>query len=116
MSISDSYDSIEHSSEFIDASSDRQSTQGNAPLPASGDKDEVLLQELAQIFPEPNNTAFLRSVVFRYTERYIRLILGKALSVPTEKIRTSRGALFNHMLVHGPHPKSKRPPAAGDRN
>jgi site-specific recombinase XerC len=41
-------------------------------------------------------------VAKRYTESSIRQILGRVMEVPDERIRTSRGALFNWLIQrHG---------------
>jgi hypothetical protein len=62
-------------------------------------REEYLAQELAERLSDPQGLALYLNVARRYTESSIRQILGRVLEVPDERIRTSRGALFN-WLIH----------------
>jgi len=62
-------------------------------------REEYLAQELAERLGDPQGLALYLKVARRYTESSIRQILGRVLEVPDERIRTSRGALFN-WLIH----------------
>ncbi len=64
------------------------------------DKEEAFAHELADRLGDPDGLPFYIRVVQRYREAYIRDILGIVLQVPAERIRTSRGALFNWLLDH----------------
>ena len=62
-------------------------------------REEYLAQELAERLDDPQGLALYLKVARRYTESSIRQILGRVMEVPDERIRTSRGALFN-WLIH----------------
>jgi hypothetical protein len=62
-------------------------------------REESLAQELAARLGDPEGLPLYLKVAHRYTESSIRQILGRVLDVPDERIRTSRGALFN-WLIH----------------
>ena len=68
-------------------------------------KEESLAQELAERLGDPDGLPFYLKIASRYSEQYIRTILGRVLEIPPEKIRTTRGALFNWLIQHhGEHP------------
>ena len=62
-------------------------------------REEYLAQELAERLGDPQGLPLYLKVARRYTESSIRQILGRVMEVPDERIRTSRGALFN-WLIH----------------
>ena len=62
-------------------------------------REEYLAQELAERLSDPQGLPLYLKVARRYTESSIRQILGRVMEVPDERIRTSRGALFN-WLIH----------------
>ena len=62
-------------------------------------RDEYLAQELTERLGDPQGLPLYLKVARRYTESSIRQILGRVMEVPDERIRTSRGALFN-WLIH----------------
>jgi hypothetical protein len=78
-------------------------------------REEYLAQELAERLEDPQGLPLYLKVARRYTESSIRQILGRVMEVPDERIRTSRGALFN-WLIHR-HGKRLNPtdPAADAR-
>jgi len=61
--------------------------------------EESLAQELAERLHDPEGLPLYLKVAKQYTESSIRQILRRVLEVPDERIRTSRGALFN-WLIH----------------
>ncbi len=66
--------------------------------------EESLAQELAERLGDPDGLPLYRKVATRYTESSICHILGQVMEVPDERIRTSRGALFNWLIHrHGTH-------------
>jgi hypothetical protein len=62
-------------------------------------REESLAQELAERLGDPEGLPLYLKVAKQYTESSIRQILRRVLEVPDERIRTSRGALFN-WLIH----------------
>ena len=65
-------------------------------------REEYLAQELTERLDDPQGLPLYLKVARRYTETSIRQILGRVLEVPDERIRTSRGALFNWLIQrHG---------------
>ncbi len=62
-------------------------------------REEYLAQELAERLRDPEGLPLYLKVAKQYSESSIRQILGRVLEVPDERIRTSRGALFN-WLIH----------------
>jgi len=62
-------------------------------------REEYLAQELAERLADFQGLPLYLKVARWYTESSIRQILGRVMEVPDERIRTSRGALFN-WLIH----------------
>jgi hypothetical protein len=63
-------------------------------------REESLAQELAERLGDPEGLPLYRKVANQYTESSIRQIIRRVLEVPDERIRTSRGALFNWLIHH----------------
>jgi hypothetical protein len=63
-------------------------------------RGEALAQELAERLGDPQGLLFYLKVTRRYSESFIRSMLGRVLEFPPERIRTSRGALFNWLIRH----------------
>jgi hypothetical protein len=61
-------------------------------------REEALAQELAERLTDPEGLPFYLIVARRYAESSIRSILGRVLEYPPERIRKSRGALFNWLI------------------
>lgn len=59
---------------------------------------EQLALEVAEALDDLDGFPFYVKVVRKYPEPYIRSALSKALSVPENRIRKSRGALFNWLI------------------
>ena len=65
-------------------------------------REEYLAQELAERLGDLQGLLLYLKVARRYTEASMRHILGRVMEVPDERIRTSRGALFNWLIQrHG---------------
>jgi hypothetical protein len=69
-------------------------------------REEYLAQELAERLGDPQGLPLYLKVARRYTESSIRQILGRVMEVPDERIRTSRGALFNWLIHRHGKPRS----------
>ena len=63
-------------------------------------KKEQLVQELALSLDDTDALSFYRQCANDYPEELLRKLLTKVLSIPQDKIKKSRGALFTHLL-HG---------------
>jgi len=69
-------------------------------------KEEALAEELAERLGDPAGLPYYLTIAQLYPESEIRHVLGMALEVPEERIRTSRGAFFNWLVSH--HAKLRR--------
>jgi len=78
-------------------------------------REEYLAQELAERLADPHGLPLYLKVARRYTESSIRHILGRVLEVPDERIRTSRGALFNWLIHRHGKPRSSNDTPADAR-
>ncbi len=54
--------------------------------------------ELANMLKDEKSMAWYCEIVKRYNEDYLRDMLKRVLSIPEDKIKKSRAALFNHMV------------------
>ena len=63
-------------------------------------REEHLAQELADRLGDPEGLPFYLKVAHRYSEPHIRATLSRVMETPRDRIRTSRGALFNWLLRH----------------
>ena len=63
-------------------------------------REEALAQELAARLGDPDGLPVYMKIATRYPESVIRQMLGRALAVPQDRIRTSRGALFTWLMHH----------------
>jgi hypothetical protein len=61
-------------------------------------REEYLAHELAERLGDAPGLPLYLKVARRYTESSIRQILGRVMEIPDERIRTSRGALFNWLI------------------
>jgi hypothetical protein len=57
-----------------------------------------LAHEIARAFDEEFLLEFYESVVRRYPEDLIRRAYEKAMTVPAERIRKTRGAIFTYLV------------------
>ena len=61
---------------------------------------EALAQELAERLHDPDGLPFYLAISERLPESVIRSVLRIVMEVPDDRIRVSRGALFNWLLHH----------------
>jgi len=66
-------------------------------------KKEKLAQELADTLDDRESIAFYRDVTKKYSEGFIRGKLQKVMSIPSNQIRKTRGALFTFLLNQYEH-------------
>jgi broad specificity phosphatase PhoE len=66
---------------------------------------ERLAQRLAERLGDLDNLPFYVIAARQYSARQLLEILDKTLAVPPERIRKSRGALFNWLLRHYREPQ-----------
>lgn len=79
----------------IDDSNDRIDNGANS---FSITKEELLALDLAEGLSDRANLGFYLSVCRKYPEGLLRKIYSQVKEIPSEKIRKSRGALFNYLL------------------
>ena len=73
-------------------------------------KEELLALDLARALDDLPNLACYISLAKKYPEYLIRRTLAIVKNVPAEKIRKSRGALFNFLVKkHGNHQAGENP-------
>lgn len=61
-------------------------------------KEELLARDLAAGLDDEANLRFYLSVCRRYPGEFLRKIYGRVKEVPLNKIKKSRGALFNYLI------------------
>ena len=61
-------------------------------------KEELLAKDLAKGLDDEANLRFYLSVCRKYPEQILREIYGQVKQVPKNKIRKSKGALFNYLI------------------
>jgi len=61
-------------------------------------KEELLATDLAEGLDDKANIRFYFSVCRKYPEELLRKIYSQVKEIPPEKIKKSRGALFNYLL------------------
>lgn len=61
-------------------------------------KDEELANELADTLGDQESLPFYRDMVKKYSETFLRSKLKKVMSIPTDQIRKTRGALFTYLI------------------
>lgn len=66
----------------------------------ASEQENRLADELAARLGDPDGAPRYEKYVERFSEGYIRKVLGQVLEVPAEKIRTSRAALFTWLMEH----------------
>ena len=78
--------------------SDTQPNRRRHPLT----REELLAWELANSLNDVKGIPLYVSYARKYPEPFLRGVLAVALDIPIEKIRKSRGALFNYLVQkHG---------------
>ncbi len=61
-------------------------------------KEEILAGDLAEGLDDELNFAFYLSVARKYPEDFLRKIFSHVRGIPSNKIKKSRGALFNYLV------------------
>lgn len=61
-------------------------------------RQELLALDLAEALNDRQGLALYLSYAKRYPESLLRQVLGEVKEIPSEKIKKSRGALFNHII------------------
>jgi len=61
-------------------------------------RQELLASDLADALNDHQGLALYLSYARRFPEALLRKVLGEVKEIPSEKIRKSRGALFNHLV------------------
>lgn len=62
-------------------------------------REELLALDLSEALNDHDGFPYYLTVAQKYPESHIRRVLRQVCEVPPERIRTSRGALFN-WLIH----------------
>lgn len=61
-------------------------------------REEILAWDLAVALKDKKGLPFYISCTKRYPEPLLRRVLAEVMTVPDEKIKKSRGALFNYLV------------------
>ena len=61
-------------------------------------KQQKLALEIANALDDMDSLQSYLILTSQYSEKYLRKVLTKVLSIPQEKIRKSRGALFTFLV------------------
>jgi hypothetical protein len=61
-------------------------------------REELLAMELARDLDDYQGLPFYIYLSKNYPESLLRKILGQVKNIPQDKIKKSRGALFNHLI------------------
>ncbi|MFA5459789.1 MAG: helix-turn-helix domain-containing protein [Candidatus Paceibacterota bacterium] len=61
-------------------------------------REELLAEDLAKALDDYQGLPLYISLAKKYPEAFLRKILGQVKEIPKEKIKKSRGALFNHLV------------------
>jgi biotin operon repressor len=61
-------------------------------------REDLLALDLARDLDDYQGLPFYISISRKYSESFLRGILGQIKSIPSEKIKKSKGALFNHLV------------------
>ncbi len=61
-------------------------------------REELLAWDLATAFKDRKGLPFYISCTRKYPESFLRRALAEVMAVPEDKIKKSRGALFNHLV------------------
>ncbi|REJ81339.1 MAG: hypothetical protein DWQ44_09815 [Bacteroidetes bacterium] len=72
------------------------------------DKQKPLAYELADTLNDQESLALYISFTQTYQEEFLKKTLLKVMSIPDNKIKRSRGALFTYLVTH--HGKASRNP------
>ncbi len=61
-------------------------------------KEDKLALEIAQALNDLDALACYQSFTKKYTEEFLKKVLMRVLSIPDDKIRRTRGALFTYLV------------------
>lgn len=61
-------------------------------------KEHALAEELADRLHDRNSISLYLMFTKRYTEAHLREVLEKVMSIPDNKIKRTRGALFTYLI------------------
>lgn len=61
-------------------------------------REELLARDLAAGLNDEANLRFYFSVCRKYPEEFLRKTYGQVKEIPLDKIKKSRGALFNYLI------------------
>jgi hypothetical protein len=61
-------------------------------------KEKALADELAERLHDWNSISLYLMFTKRYTEAHLRDVLERVMSIPDEKIKRTRGALFTYLI------------------
>jgi len=61
-------------------------------------QQEKLALELAETLQDHNSLTLYQQFAEKYEEEFLRKVLERVLSIPKDKIRKSRGALFTFLV------------------
>lgn len=61
-------------------------------------REKLLALDLAEALGDPEGLLLYLSYVNKYPEGLLRRVLGEVLEIPPDKIKKSRGALFNYLV------------------
>lgn len=65
-----------------------------------GNEKELLALDLADALDDRDNLPLYLSYAKRYPEPLLRSVMGEVKEIPSNKIKRSRGALFNHLVQY----------------
>ena len=71
---------------------------GNESNSFSSTKEELLAKDLAEGLDDKTNFGFYLSVSRKYPEGFLRKIYSQVKDIPRNKIKKSKGALFNYLI------------------
>jgi len=71
---------------------------GDKADPFSVTKEELLARDLAEGLDDKANFGFYLSVARKYPEEFLRKIYSEVKDIPLNKIKKSKGALFNYLI------------------
>ena len=71
---------------------------GNETNSFSVTKEELLARDLAEGLDDKSNFGFYLSAARKYPEDFLRKIYSQVKEIPLNKIKKSKGALFNYLI------------------
>lgn len=68
---------------------------------------EALAYEIAQTLNDPEALPLYKTYIEKYDHQFLRDTLKKVMSIPSHKIRRTRGALFTFLVQHNGRNKQR---------